>query len=304
MIHPLFLAGRGSRADKRRAAIRRPSASAIVMSAQAEKALRRKQIADRLRHLQRASRKRVTLRSRIEQAGLSLTPAQFLAASVVAGLAAGLAVWARSGSPVLAALAAACASAGPPPFALTQLRRRRIARFVANFPNAIDIIARGTKSGMPLIDAIRVAAGESQKPIRDEFRKIVQATTVGLALAEAVERMAARVPVAEAHFFAIVIAGHGQAGGRVSEALGSLSRVLRERKTMRAKIGAMSMEAKVSAVMIGLAPFLVAGALCLSSPNYVSLLWTTSHGRLIAGIALAWTAIGVAVMKKMVSFDI
>jgi tight adherence protein B len=116
--------------------------------------------------------------------------------------------------------------------------------------------------------------------------------------------MAVRVPVAEANLFAIVIAIRGRAGGNLSEALGNLSRVLRERKKMKEKIGAMSMEAKASAVIIGLAPFLAMGALCVSSPNYVSLLWTTAHGRLIAGIALAWMAIGAALMKKMVSFDI
>ena len=178
------------------------------------------------------------------------------------------------------------------------------AKFIANFPSAIDIIVRGVKSGLPLGDTIRVAANESVEPVRGEFRKIAQAMTIGLTLPEAVERMAHRVPVAETNFFAIVIAIQGQAGGNLSEALGNLSKVLRERKKMKAKIAAMSMEAKASAVIIGLVPFLVVGALYVSSPNYVSTLWTTAHGRLIAGIALAWMGIGVAMMKKMVAFDI
>jgi len=318
MINPLFLAGglsvavgglalllfgSESRVEKRRAAVKRPAVKAIA-SAQADKALRRKQIADGLRELEKASRRRATLRSRIEQAGLSATLTQFIVGCVAAGLLIGLAAWVESRSPVIALLVAVSAGAGLPQFALKWLRKRRIAKFIANFPNAIDIIVRGVKSGLPLGDTIRVAANESEEPVRGEFRRIVQAMTIGLTLAEAVERMAQRVPVAETNFFSIVISVQGQAGGNLSEALGNLSRVLRERKKMKAKIAAMSMEAKASAVIIGLVPFLVVGALYVSSPNYVSALWTTEHGRLIAGIALAWMAIGVAMMKKMVSFDI
>ena len=212
--------------------------------------------------------------------------------------------WIQSGSLFVAGPAAVAGGAGLPQFALRWLRRRRIAKFIASFPAAIDIIVRGVKSGLPLGDTIRIAAEECDDPVRGEFRKIVQATTVGLTLAEGVERMAHRVPVAETNFFSIVITIQGQAGGNLSEALANLSRVLRERKKMKAKIGAMSMEAKASAVIIGIVPFLVVGALYVSSPKYVSLLWTTTHGRLIAGIAIGWMAIGVAMMKKMVSFDV
>ena len=300
----LMLVGGESRADKRRAAVGRPVGKATAMSALADKAVRRKQIADGLRELEKASRRRVTLRSRLEQAGLAVSPTQFLAGCLVAGLVVGLSVWIQSRSPLLAALVAVASGAGLPQFALKRLRQRRIVRFIANFPNAIDIIVRGVRSGLPLGDTIRIAANESDEPVRGEFRKIVQATTIGLTLPEAVERMAQRVPVAETNFFSIVIAIQGQAGGNLSEALGNLSKVLRERKKMKAKIGAMSMEAKASAVIIGLVPFLVVAALYVSSPNYVSALWTTTHGRLIAGIALAWMAIGVAMMKKMVAFDI
>ena len=319
MINPIVLAGgvaaavgafalllvRGeTRADKRRAAVRRPAGRTITMAAQADKALRRKQIADGLRDLEKASRRRVTLRSRIEQAGLSATPAQFLMGCVAAGLLVGFVAWIQSGSPLVAALVAVGAGAGLPPLALKRLRKRRIARFIDNFPNAIDIIVRGVKSGLPLGDTIRVAVNESDEPVRGELSKVVQGTTIGLTLADAVERMAQRVPAAETNFFAIVISIQGQAGGNLSEALGNLSRVLRERKKMKAKIGAMSMEAKASAVIIGLVPFLVVGALYLSSPKYISLLWTTAHGRLIAGVALAWMSLGVMMMRKMVSFDI
>jgi tight adherence protein B len=111
------------------------------------------------------------------------------------------------------------------------------------------------------------------------------------------------VPIAETNFFSIVIAIQGKTGGNLSEAIGNLSRVLRERKKMKGKISAMSMEAKASAAIIGAVPFIVVGALYASSPHYISLLWTTSHGRMIIAIALCWNAIGVAMIKKMVAFD-
>jgi tight adherence protein B len=300
----LLLIGGESRAEQRRAAVQRPAGGSVALSAQADKALRRKQIVDGLRDLEKASRRRVTLRGRIEQAGLPITPTQFLVGCLVAGIVLGAAAWIQSGSPLLAALVAVCGGAGLPQFALKRLRSRRITKFIANFPNAIDIIVRGVKSGLPLGDTMRIAANESDEPVRGEFRRIMQAMTIGLTLPEAVERMAQRVPVAETNFFAIVISIQGQAGGNLSEALGNLSRVLRERKKMKAKIVAMSMEAKASAAIIGLVPFVVVGALYVSSPKYVSLLWTTGHGRMIAGIAVGWMAIGVAMMKKMVSFDI
>jgi tight adherence protein B len=319
MINPLLLAGgvlaalgglalilvsRDTRADKRRAAVRRNAGRAIAVSAQADRALRRKQIAEGLRDLEKASRRRVTLRGLIDQAGLPATPSQFLTGCAAAGLVLGLTAWLQFGSPILGLVGAIGGGAGLPLLALKRLSKRRVARFMDNFPNAIDIVVRGVKAGLPLGDTIRVAANECDEPVRGELSKVVQATTIGLTLAEAVERMAQRVPVAETNFFAIVISIQGQAGGNLSEALGNLSKVLRERKKMKAKIGAMSTEAKTSAVIIGLVPFLVVGALYVSSPKYVSVLWTTEHGRLIAGIALAWMALGVAMMKKMVSFDI
>ena len=122
-------------------------------------------------------------------------------------------------------------------------------------------------------------------------------------LPEGVERMAQRVPIAETNFFSIVIAIQAKSGGNLSEALGNLSRVLRERKKMKGKISAMSMEAKASAAIIGAVPFLVVGALYVSSPKYISMLWVTTHGRMISLIAIFWMGIGIAMMKKMIAFD-
>jgi tight adherence protein B len=300
----LLFVGGESRAEKRRAAVDRGSPKAMAATSQLDRVMRKKQIAEGLRELEKASRRRFTLQSRIEQAGLSISRRQFVVGSVLCGLLLGAATEIESRSPLLAAMVVLIGAAGLPRFLLHRLRKLRIAKFINNFPNAIDIIVRGVKSGLPLGDTIRIAANESVDPVKSEFRKVVESLSLGLTLPEAVERMAQRVPIAETNFFSIVITIQGQAGGNLSEAIGNLSRVLRERKKMKAKIGAMSMEAKASAAIIGAVPFLVVGALYVSSPKYVSLLWTTSHGRMISGIAIFWMAIGVAMMKKMVAFDI
>ena len=298
----IALAGQ-SRSEKRRAAVAGAGRRIKESSDQAEKTARRKQIADGLRELEKKNRRRLGLEARLEQAGLKISRRQFIVMSAVCGLLVGVITNFEAHSPLLALFVAVMAAGGAPRFLLARLRKRRIHRFIENFPNAIDIIVRGVKAGLPLGDTIRIAANESVEPVRSEFRKIVESLSLGLTLPEAVERMAQRVPITETNFFSIVIAIQGKAGGNLSEAVGNLSRVLRERKKMKGKIAAMAMEAKASAVIIGAVPFLVVGALYLSSPKYVSLLWTTSHGHIIAGAALIWMSIGVAMMKKMISFD-
>ena len=299
-----LLVGGDSRAQKRQAAIirsdRRPTAATAD---QAEKLARRKQIAEGLRQLEKKGRRRASLQERIEQCGLAVTARQFILGSVAFGIALGGTAFFETRNLLFAAMVAVIGMGGMPRLLLARLRARRINRFVVNFPNAIDLIVRGVKAGLPLGDTIRIAANESVDPVRTEFRKIVESVSLGLTLPEAVERMAGRVPITETNFFSIVIAIQGKAGGNLSEAIGNLSRVLRERKKMKGKISAMSMEAKASAVIIGAVPFLVVGALYFSSPSYVSLLWTTSHGRMISAAAVFWMAIGVAMMKKMISFD-
>ncbi|MEQ9572555.1 MAG: type II secretion system F family protein, partial [Nitratireductor sp.] len=133
---------------------------------------------------------------------------------------------------------------------------------------------------------------------------VVEAQQMGLSLPEATLRMAETMPCPEAGFFGIVIQIQSQAGGNLSEALGNLSRVLRDRKRMRAKVSALSMEAKASAAIIGALPFIVAFLVYLTSPNYIMPLFTTSTGHMVLGVSLLWMSVGIFVMKKMMNFDI
>jgi tight adherence protein B len=192
---------------------------------------------------------------------------------------------------------------GLPRWIVSFKRKRRMERFLNEFANAIDVIVRGIKAGLPLGDCIRMIATETDEPVRGEFRKIVDAQSVGMSVADAVAKMPDRIPLPEANFFAIVISIQQKAGGNLAEALANLSKVLRERRQMKGKIKAMSMEAKASAVIIGILPLAVMILTYLSSPEYIMLLFTDPLGNLILGASAVWMLIGTLVMRKMVNFD-
>jgi tight adherence protein B len=291
-----------SNAQKRQAALQKGSVKAKDNTI--EKTARKKQISDSLKDLEKKrGQTRLTLDMKIQQAGLSITGRQFMIGSFVGGVLFAALVFVLSNSVYIAGPAVIIGIFGLPNFVLGRLRKRRINKFITEFPNAIDIIVRGVKAGLPLGDCLRIIGTEASEPVRSEFRMISETQAMGLSLGEAVDRIAQRVPVTEANFFAIVINIQSKAGGNLSEALGNLSRVLRERKKMKGKIGAMSMEAKASAAIIGAVPFVVVGLLYVSSPTYVSLLWTTNHGIIVTCAAIVWMGIGIVMMKKMISFD-
>jgi len=183
------------------------------------------------------------------------------------------------------------------------LRKRRMKKFLVEFANAMDVIVRGVKAGLPLNDCIRIIANEAAEPVKTEFRIISETQALGVPLGEAVNKLPERVPVPEASFFAIVVGIQQRAGGNLSETLGNLSRVLRERRKMVGKITAMSMEAKASAAIIGALPIIVMGLVYLTSPKYISLLFTDPMGNLILGASAIWMMTGIFVMKRMINFD-
>jgi tight adherence protein B len=190
-----------------------------------------------------------------------------------------------------------------PHFFVNFKRKRRLNRFSNEFPNAVDVIVRGVKAGLPLVDCLKVIARESVEPVRSEFQEVVEDQTLGMPLPDAVGRLPERIPLPEANFFAIVVAIQSRTGGSLSEALSNLSKVLRDRKKMSAKIRAMSAEAKSSAGIIGSLPIVVGVLVFFTSPEYIKLLFTTTVGNIVMGIAAFWMFIGVMVMRKMINFD-
>jgi tight adherence protein B len=266
---------------------------------------RRKQVADTLKELEARGRtKRLTLEAKLAQAGMKTTRSQFMIGSAISGVLTALILLVLTQNLLFAAAGFGIGGFGPPNWYVSFKRKRRRTKFIDEFPNAVDIIVRGVKAGLPLNDCLRVIASEAAEPVKGEFRQVVEHQAIGLSISESVEKISERIPSPEANFFVIAIGIQQKAGGNLSETLSNLSKVLRDRKKMKQKIRAMSSEARASAGIIGSLPFLVTFFVYLSSPAYISLLWSTSIGRVVLGVCGLWMATGVFVMKKMVNFDI
>ena len=282
---------------------------ASARGAKADPGKRRKSVQDTLKELeqnQKAKAKKSSsppLLLRMQQAGLSWTRRKFFIISLICGAVAFLIPF-FLGTPLYATVAFGAAGLlGLPRWFVNRQRKRRIRAFVEEFANAVDVIVRGVKAGLPLNDCIRIIANEAAEPVKGEFRQISETQALGLSLADAVARLPDRVPTPEANFFSIVITIQSRAGGNLAEALGNLSRVLRDRKKMKGKIGAMAMEAKASAYIIGALPGIVMVLTYLTSPSYIMLLFTESVGHIILGASVLWMSCGVFVMRKMINFD-
>ncbi len=267
---------------------------------------RRKQVADTLKELEarQKAREKITLRLRLQRAGLDITPNAFWIASAVVGVIAGaVTFYSTPGMTPLISLAAVFVGGlGFPRWVLSFLTKRRQAKFTNEFANAIDVIVRGVKSGLPLNECLGIIARESPSPIKEEFTEIVEQSRVGVPLSECFERTMQRLPLPEMKFFAIVIGIQQQAGGNLSEALGNLSGVLRDRKKLTMKVGALSAEAKASAMVLGSLPFIVMSMVYVTTPNYILLLFTTRVGQFMLMAAAFWMTMGILVMRKMINF--
>ena len=300
-IYPLLSGERN--AERRMASVARKEPMQQRAPRSGQKS-RREQVEGTLKQLearQRAS-KRIPLSMRLSQAGLSWTPRRFIMISVSLGFVVFFVL--MPGVGLLPSLGIAFAAGGGLPFwALSFLKKRREAKFLEAFPDAVDVIVRGIKAGLPLLDSLKLIATEADEPIRSEFRSIIETQMIGIPIGEACLKLYEDMPLPEANFFAIVVSIQQRAGGNLSEALGNLSRVLRDRKKMKAKIKAMSMEAKASATIIGALPIAVMLLVYITSPQYISLLWTEPLGRMMLLGCAIWMSIGVMVMRKMINFD-
>ncbi|MGB3809124.1 MAG: type II secretion system F family protein [Parvibaculum sp.] len=266
---------------------------------------RRKQVQETLKTIddKQKEHKKISLRTRLERAGLETTPKNFFLISAATSIA--LAFLALvSGFSIFVVIAAAFVGAlGLPRWVLSFLITRRQKAFLEEFANAIDVIVRGVKSGLPLNDCLRIISAEAAEPVRTEFRDLVEGQKVGISLDQGLGKVYERMPLAEVNFFQIVLAIQQKSGGNLAEALGNLSKVLRERKKMRAKIQAVSQEAKSSAAIIGALPPGVMGVLYLTAPGYLMPLLNTTAGNMIIAGGLVWMMIGVLVMRKMINFN-
>jgi len=266
---------------------------------------RRKQIQDTLKQLEETRRKkRATVRSMITQSGLEMTIRGFWFGSVITGLVLGVVVLIIGAPAYIALLAVVAGALGLPRWFLSFMRKRREDAFLREFADAIDIMVRSLKAGLPVSDSMRVIASETPAPVGPEFLEIVEGQRVGISLDQGLDRMYERIPLAEVNFLSIVMAIQMKTGGNLAEALNNLSKVLRDRKKMKLKIKSVSQEAKSSAMIIGALPFVICGGMALLNPGYLDPLFTTSTGNIMLAGSLVWMSIGVLVMRGMINLDI
>ncbi|WP_100963869.1 type II secretion system F family protein [Bosea sp. FBZP-16] len=295
-----------ARAEQRRREFAAPAAIRAAADREAQSQARRGQVAQSLKDIENRekARHKVTIEGRIEQAGLFWSRKQYWLLGVVLGIVMAVVLLVTSGNWVVMLVGFVVGLLGLPRWYLSHLGKKRMLRFINEFPNALDVIVRGIKSGLPLNDCLRIIANEAQEPVKSEFRLIVEAQTLGLSLTDAATKLYERMPCAEANFFGIVLAIQQKTGGNLAETLANLSRVIRERRKMRDKIKAVSMEAKASAAIIGSLPPAVAGLVYLTSPGYMDALFYTDAGRIALVGCGVWMLIGVLVMRKMINFQI
>ena len=301
-IYPLLSGER--KAENRRASVAKPEPAAKRQNEKTQRS-RRDQVENTLKDLEARHQKqsKVSLSMRISRAGLDWSIQKFMVMSAVLAAVFFAGAMVAGGGLLGAAGLAFAAGLGLPRWLLGFLKKRREKAFLKALPDAVDVIVRGIKAGLPLFESLKVVVADSPEPLRSEFKAIIETQAIGIPLGDACTRLYERMPVPEANFFGIVIAIQQKSGGNLSEALGNLSKVLRDRKKMSEKIQAMSMEAKASAGIIGALPPIVMLLVYLTTPNYISLLWTHPTGQLMLVGCVIWMSIGVFVMKKMINFD-
>jgi tight adherence protein B len=297
----------GGRTAKRAQAI--TSGGQIEKSARAraaagnEPAQRRKQILQSLKEQERRQRKAsLTIAARLQQAGLEISVQQFWLGSAVFGLVAAGAMMLLHQKAWVAAGIGFAGGLGLPRWLVGFLAKGRTKKFTESFSDAIDVIVRGIKSGLPVNDCLRIIARESSAPLGPEFHLLVENVAMGMTMDQGLEKMYGRMPTNELRFFTIVLAIQQKTGGNLAEALGNLSAVLRARKLMREKVKALSSEATASAMIIGALPPGVVMMIQVTSPAYMAPMYSDPRGNLMLMGGAIWMAMGIFVMHRMINF--
>jgi len=269
---------------------------------------RRKQIEDSLSKLEEdqktKKKKRKTLAAKLVQADWTTSPQTFTIISLVIGAVLGAVAYFFTRDPKIAGGVAFAGGLGLPRMFLGMVIKKRQKKFTAGFADAMDIIVRGVRTGLPLGDCLKIIAHESPQPVSGEFLRVVEGEAVGVPIEVCLERMFERMPVPEVNFFSTVLNIQKTTGGNLGESLANLSKVLRGRKLLREKIKALSAEAKMSAIIIGCLPIIVAILVTIASPDYMEDLYYTDTGQRNLMIGAVMMVMGTLVMRKMINFKI
>ncbi len=266
---------------------------------------RRKAVADTLKDLEarQKSSEKVDFRLRLQRAGLDISLKGYWLMSIGAGLACAVVSFiVFPTAPLAAPIVGFVGAFGLPRWYVSRATKVRQTKFLKEFANSIDVIVRGIKSGLPLNECLAIIARESPDPVSTEIREVVDEQRIGVPISECLDRLMQRVPLPEVKFFAVVIAIQQKSGGNLSEALGNLSGVLRDRIRLQMKVRSMSAEAKASASVLAALPPIVGLLVYLTSPAYIALLWQLKTGQFLLLGSAFWMFCGVMVMRKMINF--
>jgi len=244
------------------------------------------------------------LEVRLNRTGKNWTVSQYIYASLGLGLAVAVVIFALSRAPLLSLGVGLFVGAGVPHFVVGRLISKRTDAFVTKFPDGIELLVRGLRSGLPVTETLGIVASEVPGPVGYEFKAVIDRIKVGKTMEDALQDTGDKLGIPEFNFFTITLAIQRETGGNLAETLSNLAEVLRKRAQMKLKIRAMSSESKASAYIVGALPFLVFGAIMFVNPDYMGGFFTDDR-LIVAGLgAGVWMGIGVFIMAKMVNFEI
>lgn len=257
------------------------------------------------RHRVAGSGSRVeALALRLDRTGKGWALSQYIYTSLGIALFVAVLVFLQSGALLLALAVGVMVGVGLPHLVVSRLITKRTNQFNAKFPDAIELLMRGLRSGLPVTETLAVVSQEVPGPVGIEFKGVIDRIKVGKTMEDALQDTANRLNIAEFNFFCITLAIQRETGGNLAETLSNLADVLRKRAQMKLKVKAMSSEAKASAYIVGALPFIVFALITWANPNYVSGFFTDDR-LIVAGLGgLTWMSIGVFIMAKMVNFEI
>ena len=245
------------------------------------------------------------LRERLGATGRRIRPGEYIMANLLVAMSANLLLGSTTNiRPVVALLFSLAAGLALPHLIIKFMIRRRLNRFMVQFPEAIDLMVRGIRSGLPITESIRAIGSELPDPVGLEFRRIIDSFKIGFTLDEALLAALKRLRLPEFHFFVISLAVQQETGGNLAETLENLGTLLRKRKQMKLKIRAVSAEARASAIIIGALPVIAFFGLLIFKPDYVMPLLTDPRGHMFLASGIASLTLGAAMMMKMSRFEI
>jgi tight adherence protein B len=244
------------------------------------------------------------LRKRLEMTGKNISLAKYATISLSLALVIMVLLILRGAPFFLALFVGLFGGIGLPHFVVGKMIKRRIAKFTANFPDAIELMVRGLRSGLPITETLGIVASEIGGPVGIEFRNVSDKMKIGRTMEAALQETADRLGTAEFQFFVITLAIQRETGGNLAETLSNLADVLRKRSQMKLKIRAMSSESKASAYIVGSLPFAVFILVYLVNPGYMGHFFEDQRLEVAGMGGLIWMSIGGFIMAKMVNFEI